>query len=92
MTDIFSESSVGIVTARDKLTIQQTKEKMLSVVHDFSKLSIEFAREKYKLGPDARDWKVELAQKDLQDSGLEEDNIVEICYRHFDKQLTYFTG
>lgn len=92
VTDIFSESSVGIVTARDKLTIQQTKEKMLSVVHDFSKLSIEFAREKYKLGPDARDWKVELAQKDLQDSGLEEDNIVEICYRPFDKQFTYFTG
>jgi predicted helicase len=92
ITDIFPVNSVGIVTARDKLTIQWTPEKVWTTVLNFSKLDNELARMSYKLGKDARDWKVELAQKDLMDSGLDKNKIVPILYRPFDIRYTYYTG
>ncbi|MDL2122978.1 MAG: N-6 DNA methylase, partial [Deltaproteobacteria bacterium] len=70
ITDIFPVNSVGIVTARDKLTIQFTPEKVWTTILNFSKLDNELARMSYNLGKDVRDWKVEFAQKDLIDSGL----------------------
>jgi len=92
ITDIFPINSVGIVTARDKLTIQWTPEKVWTTVLNFSKLDNELARMSYNLGKDARDWKVELAQKDLIDSGLDKNKIVPILYRPFDIRYTYYTG
>ena len=41
---------------------------------------------------DARDWKVELAQKDLKESGPDKEKIVPILYRPFDVRYTYYTG
>jgi hypothetical protein len=90
--DMFSLSNVGIVTARDSLTIQDTKDKMMEVVKDFANLSIEDARERYDLGPDSRDWKIHLAQKDIVDSALSEPCMKRIQYRVFDKRYTYYTG
>jgi len=52
----------------------------------------EIARQAYQLGRDARDWKIEFAQKDLKDSGLNNDNIKPILYRPFDIRYTYYTG
>jgi predicted helicase len=52
----------------------------------------ELARMAYKLGKDVRDWKVELAQNDLLDSGLDRNRIVPILYRPFDTRYTYYTG
>jgi len=92
LMDIFQINSVGIVTARDHLTIQLTKEQVWNTVLNFSKLTIEEARTAYQLGADARDWKVELAQKDLIDSGLDRNRIVPILYRPFDIRYTYYTG
>lgn len=90
--DIFTVNNVGIVTARDELTIHFSPEKALETVKDFAKLPVETAREKYKLGKDAQDWKVELAQKDLNDSPLDETKICTILYRPFDIRYTYYTG
>jgi len=90
--DIFPSNSVGIVTARDKLTIHWSKEEAWSTVLNFSKMDSELARMTYNLGKDARDWKVELAQKDLIDSGLDKNKIVPILYRPFDIRYTYYTG
>jgi len=92
ITDIFSINSVGIVTARDKLTIKWTPQEIWSTVLNFSKLESELARLAYNLGKDVRDWKVELAQKDLLNSGLDKKKIVPILYRPFDIRYTYFTG
>jgi len=92
ITDIFPVNSVGVVTARDKLTIQWTSEEVYRTVEFFSKMETEKARIFYNLGPDARDWKVAFAQKDLIDSGLKRENIVPILYRPFDTRYTYFTG
>ena len=66
ITDIFQTSSIGIVTARDKLTIHWTAEDVRETVSDFVSLSVDEARKKYNLGKDSRDWKVHLAQADLR--------------------------
>lgn len=92
VSDIFPVNSVGIVTARDNLTIRWTQDDIWQTVNDFAGLPVEEARQKYNLGKDARDWKVELAQKDLKASGIERDNLEEISYRPFDSRYTYYTG
>jgi predicted helicase len=90
--DIFPVNSVGIVTARDHLTIRWTPNEVLTTVLNFSKLDPEMAREAYELGNDARDWKVKLAQEDLKSSGLDREKVVPILYRPFDVRYTYYTG
>jgi hypothetical protein len=78
VTEIFPVNSVGIVTARDRLTIHWTPDDVWTTVLNFSRLEPELAREAYKLGKDARDWKVRLAQEDLKSSGLDKSRIVPI--------------
>ena len=92
MTEIFPVNSVGITTARDRLTIRYTEEEIWKTVQDFTALPVEEARSKYGLGKDARDWKVPLAQQDLVNSGLSQDHVVPIAYRPFDTRHTYYTG
>jgi predicted helicase len=92
VTDVFPVNSIGIVTARDDLTIKWSVKEVEATIRDFASLPAEDAREKYNLGKDVRDWKVELAQKDLKDSGLGSQNIVPILYRPFDTRYTYYTG
>lgn len=66
ITEIMPVNSVGIVTARDELTIHWSEEVAWKTINDFVKLPPEKARLKYNLGKDARDWKVKLAQIDLK--------------------------
>ena len=90
--DVFPVNSVGIVTARDHLTIRWSKQEVWDTVRPFSGMDPEEARQGYALGKDALDWKVTLAQKDLRDSGLKQEKIVPILYRPFDVRYTYYTG
>ena len=92
ITDILPMYSVGIVTARDDLTIKWSSQEVKDTVKNFVSLSIENARQKYNLGKDARDWRVDFAQKDLIKNGIEDSKIVPILYRPFDKRFTYYTG
>lgn len=90
--DIFPMNNVGIVTARDNLTIQWTEEDVWEVINDFMNLSQEDARTKYNLRKDVRDWKVQWAQEDLKSADLDKKNIIPIHYRPFDVRYTYYTG
>ena len=90
--DIFQESSIGILTARDKLTIHWTAEQVHETITDFVSLSEGEAREKYGLREDTQDWKVHLAQADLRDHPNAEQHIQPIHYRPFDTRWTYYTG
>ena len=90
--EIFPVNSVGIVTARDKLTIRWTENEVWNTVSQFSKMDPEIARDAYQLGVDVRDWKVSLAQEDLKKSGLHRKNIVPILAQPFDNRFTYYTG
>ena len=92
ITEIFKLNSVGIVTARDNLTIHWNAEEAWTTVLNFSRMDKELARQAYNLGKDARDWKVEFAQKDLIESGLDKRKIIPILYRPFDIRYTYYTG
>jgi predicted helicase len=92
VNEIFLVNSVGIVTARDNLTIHWTRQEVMDTVNDFAFWDPETAREKYHLGKDVRDWKVELAQKDLRASGLKEEMVTPVLYRPFDVRFTYYTG
>ncbi|MEY4768261.1 MAG: hypothetical protein RL637_900, partial [Pseudomonadota bacterium] len=87
--EIMPINSVGIVTARDNLTIHHTKESLINTVTDFISLDIEKARYKYDLRDDTRDWKVNLAQEDLKQNEIKE---TPILYRPFDKRFTFYSG
>lgn len=90
--EIISLNSVGLFTARDHLTIKESKEQMNRTILHFASLDVETARKAYSLGVDTRDWKVQLAQSDLIISGLNEANIRPILYRPFDIRYSYYTG
>lgn len=89
--DLFPVSSVGIVTARDSLAIQQNRNDVEKVLNDFQMLDTEILRAKYNLGKDVRDWKVSLAKKDVLEN-FDEDKILPISYRPFDVRWTFYTG
>ncbi|MBM4456819.1 MAG: DNA methyltransferase [Chloroflexi bacterium] len=92
VSTVFPVNSVGIVTARDSLTIHWSPEEIWQVVTTFVRMAPELAREGYQLGSDVRDWKVALAQKDLHDSGPDRANVAPLLYRPFDVRHTYYTG
>lgn len=92
VSDIFPINSVGIVTARDRLTIRWSEQEAWDTVRAFSGMDPELARQAYELGKDARDWKVTMAQKDLHNSGPSREKVVPILYRPFDVRHTYYTG
>lgn len=90
--EIMPVNSVGMVTARDHLTIQWSKEDVWKTVQDFASLTPEEARDRFHLGPDARDWKVHFAQEDVRTSGPKQEYIQRVLYRPFDIRWTYYTG
>ncbi|MBC6437295.1 MAG: N-6 DNA methylase [Rhodobacteraceae bacterium] len=91
ITEFMPVNSAGIVTARDSLTIDESKERLWQRVQDFAQVEPENARAKYALGKDARDWKVAWAQADLN-ADLSPDNLMPVAYRPFDTRWTYYTG
>ncbi len=92
LPELFKINSVGIVTARDNFTIHNKKNDLVSTITEFLELGDEEARSKFKLGKDVRDWQVNLARKDIIDSGFQASKITEVNYRPFDKRYTYYTG
>lgn len=84
-------NSVGIVTARDKLTIDYHREYLWRRIKDFASLDNETARRKYGLGKDASHWKVRWAQNDVN-ANYGENLLTPIAYRPFDVRWTYYTG
>lgn len=92
VTDIFPTHGVGVVMARDSMTVDFDADVLWQRVRDFASLPPETARAKYELGPDARDWRVATAQADVQGSGPSKKKISTILYRPFDSRFTYYTG
>ncbi|MFO9416547.1 type ISP restriction/modification enzyme [Legionella pneumophila serogroup 1] len=90
--EIFIKKSVGLCTARDKFCISWSQEEMWKKINDFLSLSEEDARERFRLGNDVRDWKVQFAQQDLKKSGPSESRIIRVSYRPYDFRYTYYTG
>lgn len=91
VNDIMIQSNVGIVTARDGLTIGWTDREIWDRVRNFISLETELARTTYKLGKDVVDWSIESAKKDLKESGMIKEHVIPIKYRPFDIRYTYYT-
>ncbi|WP_221913928.1 type ISP restriction/modification enzyme, partial [Thiorhodospira sibirica] len=81
---------MGIVTARDSLTIDENRERLWQRVQDFAALEPEAARVKYQLGKDVQDWNIPSARKDIGQPNPE--LLTRITYRPFDLRWTYYTG
>lgn len=89
--DLMPQSSVGFVTARDGLTISESRACLWKRVQAFAALSAEDARKQFSLGKDAQSWKVEWAQDDVK-KNLDEAKLTQISYRPFDSRWTFYTG
>ena len=88
---LFIKNSVGIVTARDNMSVQNDPHTMKLVVDDFATSEPEDLRARYNLGKDVRDWTVSEAKKDVINN-LNKGTIIKIDYRPFDTRYTFFTG
>lgn len=92
VSELFSLNNVGIVTARDKFTIHQTKEEVKSTIDEFLSLEDEEARKTFNLGKDVRDWKVSYAKADLENYYPDKGSFTKLSYRPFDDRWTFYTG
>lgn len=92
INELFPTSSAGIVTARDKFTIHDTKENVENTIKEFLLLDNETARIHFNLGKDVRDWAVSYAKKDLKTNYPNNGSFAKIRYRPFDDKWTFFTG
>ncbi|MDQ3800334.1 MAG: DNA methyltransferase [Acidobacteriota bacterium] len=89
---LFSLNTIGIVTARDTFTIHDSKEKVESTIKEFLSLENEYARQRFNLGEDVRDWQVAFAKKDLELNFPSKGKFAKISYRPFDDKWTFYTG
>ena len=92
VSDIFPTHGVGVVTARDALTIDISEADLWNRVCRFVNLPAEDARTEYRLGRDVQSWRVEWAQEDIRRSGPDRKLIKSISYRPFDHRYIYYTG
>jgi predicted helicase len=92
VNELFPVNSAGIVTARDHFTIHWKKKEVWRIINQFKDLPEKEARTLFGLGEDTRDWKVTLAQEDINQSGPSKDQVVPVLYRPFDERFTYYTG
>jgi len=92
MTELMPTHGVGMVTARDALTIDFDSDALWRRVHQFSKIDADEARTEYSLGADVQSWKVAWAQADVRRSGPSKNLIRPVLYRPFDQRFTYYTG
>ena len=86
--EVFPVNSVGVVTARNHLTIHWSEQEAWDTVRIFSRMESELAQQEYRLNKDT----VLSAQKDLLASGPKRKKVVPILFRPFDVRHTYYTG
>jgi predicted helicase len=83
--------SLGIAAGRDHFTVAFSADELRAKLKTFIELDSEEARRRFDLGPDSRDWQVELAQADLKSRNWDS-RMTKILYRPFDLRQTCYTG
>ncbi|WP_420456662.1 type ISP restriction/modification enzyme [Rubrivirga sp.] len=92
LPDVTKIESVGMVTARDALTIHFDREAAWDTVQRFAALPPEEARTEFNLGEDSTSWAVEQAQADVRRDGPDRDRLAPVLHSPFDRRWTYYTG
>jgi predicted helicase len=94
--DIFPVHSVGIVTARDGLTIHRTPDAVWQTVCELVALEPEAARERFRLGERIARKRIQSLIDDLKSAGVPDESAkartMRILYRPFDVCYTFYTG
>lgn len=91
LTELFVESSLGVLSKNDSVTIEFEKSTLNKTIENFRKLDDSELRKIYNLKGDSRDWVLSKAKEDLIDN-FSPNNFKSITYRPFDNRWTYFTG
>lgn len=91
VAELMPVNSVGIVTARDELTIDMDRDTLWQRVQDFTQTDVETLRTRYNLGKDVQDWSVARAKADVI-ANFGQEHLVRIAYRPLDTRWTYYTG
>lgn len=88
ITEIFLNYNSGLHSKRDSLVFNDTIQETELLIDYFIKNEIKEIRDFFSLPKDGRDWKVNLAKKDLS-SGYK---IIKTQYRLFDEKYMPYTG
>ncbi len=91
INEVFPVSSVGIVTARDKLAIQWTADQVRSLVADLPSLSTERVQEAFGMRASSAEI-IKKARTDILDHRESRNCLCSILYRPFDVRYTWYTG
>ena len=91
LLDLFKETSLGVLSKNDSVTIEFEKLTLKNRIDNFRSLSVEELRNLYNIKADSRDWILSKAKEDLVQN-FDEQNFKSISYRPFDNRWTYFTG
>lgn len=89
--EIFSVSSLGILTKNDLITIKFEEKDLDLVLDDFETLDFKNLRNKYNIKPDTRDWQILKAIDDIK-YHRSKISVSSIAYRPFDIRKTFLSG
>ena len=91
LREVMPESSNGIKTERDGVSIHFTPDGITKTVADFRTLREDQLRQKYQLGDDSRDWSIDRAKADVT-AHHSPSCFRPVLYRPFDVRHTWFSG
>lgn len=87
INELFTTSSIGIVTSRDSFVIDTEKEDLSIRIRDFlNSPSVQNAKSKFGVKENKK-WKISEALK----HNFDQENIVSLNYRPFDKRYVYYS-
>lgn len=92
LDELFVVQGNGVVTKRDKLAIQFTRQAALQAARDICELPQEQFYARYALPKDVRDWRYQWAREDIEAFGLSDRLVRRINYRPFDVRYVPYTG
>lgn len=90
VNELFVETSLGITTTKDAFLICDTPDEVRRRITDLIELPEAEVRQTYNL-EDTRDWTIAKAKEDVG-TFVNEDCILPIDYRLFDRRYMYYTG
>ena len=91
ISDLFSKSTVGFVSANDEMNISFSKDDQIEKINDLVQIDEAIWRIKYNRDKDARDWTYNTAKNDALNNSNEK-NYLRVAYRPFDSRWTCYTG
>jgi len=91
LVEVFEVNGPGVKTERDRVSIHWSHSDARVAVEAFRQEGDGAIRDRFSLGPDSRDWKVDNAKADVMEH-VGEQYFRKILYRPFDQRHTWYSG